>query len=445
MEENIKMRKTAIIALTALLALGIVLPAMAADLDVSGYFRTRGFYLSKAGTTLAETEKSDAYYDFRLRPVLKFKVNDKLYITSRVAIFDNKFGEATGARYTEGNTDGKSDVAAWQHGWATWISDYGKLDIGRMKGGVFGLGLFEDEKVVDRIIWSVAVGSQDQFGDRPLGLLGIIEKNRDMDSNGSLSDNDYDAFYLGGIYKNQALNKDGNKETVQEAGLLFGLIRDEGSYGPGTAATTKTYYLVNPYWDLKKLADGNLGFKGEVQFRTGAISSKTGGADEDISAMGFGFAGTYDFGQFDLELGYVSTSGDDNTGDTEYNSLANSNIDVGNNGLGTEWTPLVVLQDVNGLVKAGGESGVSLIYLIGNYQVNKDVKVTGVFGNATPNAGSNTEPFGNEIDLKLNWKLTDQLNYFFNLGYLMSGDFFKTATTEPESVHTIYHGIEFDF
>jgi hypothetical protein len=226
MEENIKMRKTAIIALTALLALGIVLPAMAADLDVSGSFRARGFYLSKAGTTLAKNETSDAYYDFRLRPVLKFTVNENLYITTRVAIFDTKFGEGEGGRYTETAKDTKSDVADWQYGWATWVSPYGQLDVGRMKGGVFGLGLFESEATRDRIKWTLPIND--------LILLGIIEKNNEMDSNGTLSDSDKDAFYLAGIYKTD--------DT--EIGCLLGQKKRRG-------AEYYCYSCKNFYYDCK--------------------------------------------------------------------------------------------------------------------------------------------------------------------------------------------------
>jgi hypothetical protein len=448
------MKKSAIIALTVLLSFGLIIPVMAADLSVSGDFRARGFYKSNAGTDLNEDGTSDAYYDFRFRPVLKITLlKEKLSITTRAVIFDEQYGTSEGGRYTEssGTTDpdgtGKSDVASWDRAWATWVTDYGKLDVGRMSGGLFGLSLFETEETRDRIKWTMPLGPTRDFT-----LLGIIEKNGEDEGDGSLSDSDSDAFYLAGIYnKNEA-----------EVGLLLGSIRKEVETPVAERATT-SYTLVNPYFDVKKLADGNLGLKGEVQYRTGSISPKaTGGQDTDISAMGFYLAVTYDFGKFDAELGYANAAGDDEENDNEIGSLGG--LGVLRSGLGDEWTPLVVLQDVNALLDEGGNTGVSLFYLCGNYEVNDDVTVSGVFGSATPNAKQfgtdNDEAFGNEIDLKLAWKLVEgppknptiedsepsyTLTYKFNFGYLMAGDFFKDGNDDPENTYTIYHGLEFEF
>jgi hypothetical protein len=436
------MRKSAIIALTMLLSLGLIVPVMASDLEVSGHFRARGYYLSNTDTSLSDTGHSDAYYDFRFRPVLKFKVNEKLSITSRVIIFNEKYGTSSGGRYTESNTTGKSNVANWEYAWATWMSDYGKLDAGRMQGGLFGLSLFETESPRDRVKWTTKVGD--------LALLGIIEKNRE-DSNATVSDNDSEAYYLAGVYK----------KAGTEVGCLLGQIRDEPEDDNTNAQSTTSVMLVNPYFNLTGLGDGNLSVKGEIQSRTGKITSKANAGDTDVSAMGFYLAAGYDFKNgLDLEIGYANVAGDDKAADNEISSLGG--LGVLRAGLGDEWTPLVILQDVNALLDQGTNStfktstGVSLMYLTANYAVNKDIKITGIIGSATPAAekvdattgaaiSGSDEPFGNEIDLKLYWKLSNNVNYFFNLGYLMAGDFFKNGTSDPEDIHTIYHGIEFDF
>jgi hypothetical protein len=188
------MKKSAIIALTLLLSLGLIIPVMATDLSVSGDFRARGFYKSNASTELNEDAASDAYYDFRFRPVLKLGVSEDISITTRAVIFDEQFGTSTGGRYTEGSTSGKGDVASWDRAWATWTTQYGKLDVGRMSGGLFGLSLFETEAARDRIKWTTKVND--------LALLGIIEKNSETKGAGNeLSDSDSDAYYLAGVYK----------------------------------------------------------------------------------------------------------------------------------------------------------------------------------------------------------------------------------------------------
>jgi hypothetical protein len=438
------------LALTVLLSLGLILPAIAADMDISGHFRARGYYLSKAGDQLTEYEKSDAYYDFRLRPVLKFQVNPNLYVTTRIAIFDEKYGTNDGGRYTEGTSEGQSDVAAWDRGWATWTTPYGLLDIGRMKGGVFGLSLFESELKRDRIKWTTKVGDD-------LTLLGIIEKTREVSDDGAYSDNDQEAYYLAGVYK--------TGDT--EVGCLLGQKRDE--YVDDANATTPEYksslLVVNPYFNITKDVNnrGKLSVKGEILHMSGKAEGKAAAApDQDVSAMGFYLAAGYDFGDFDIELGYANAAGDADTSDNEISSLGG--LGVVNAGLGDEWTPLVVLQDANGLLASGttvkgtvkASTGVSLMYLQANYNVNEKIKLTGIIGMATPNEkkvndsgvaiADSDESFGNEIDLKLSWDISDGVNYFFNLGYLMTGDFFKygNSNAEPEDTYTIYHGIQFD-
>lgn len=445
-----------------LLSLGLIIPVIATEWNVSGDMRLRSFFKSNSTNDLNDDGASDAYYDFRFRPVFNIGISDDLSITTRVVVFDEKFGTNEEGRYVESGTindaSGKSDVASWDRAWTTLKTSYGTLDAGRMSGGLFGLSLFETESARDRIKWTTKVND--------LILLGIIEKNAEsVNSGDELSDSDTDAYYIAGIY-----NKNIENNNI-EAGMLLGQIRAEESTGD----TTTSYMLIDPYWDLAfKRQRGTFGFKGEVQYRTGSISNKDSsvGQDIDISAMGFYLAASYDFvgalEGFDVELGYANTSGDDEIADNEISSLGG--LGVCYSGLGDEWTPLVILQDVNGLLDqgiveglVGGNSnspfktstGVSLIYLIANYDLNKKIRLSAVFGTATPNAkiidssGNNTnkdDAFGNEFDLKLAWNITDNLAYNFNAGYLMAGDFFKAAgVTDPQNTYTIYQSLEISF
>ena len=427
------MKKLAIIAIITLVSFGLIVPVMAADLDVSGHFRTRGFYLSNANSNLVKESASDAYYDFRFRPELTIKVNENIKLNSRVAIFDEKFGTGSGGRYVnDTNTTAspsKSDVATWDRAWATIITPYGKLDIGRMSGGLFGLSLFETEYARDRIKWTMPVGD--------LTVLGIIEKNSETetDTNATLSDMDSSAYYLAGVYK---------KDNV-EAGLLYGLAHAENE-------TTKTmYHVIDPYFNMTV---GNFSVKGEIQYKTGTLSEPKNGTDStDIAAMGIYLAAAANFGAVNAEIGYASAAGDDDPLDNEISSLGGAG--AFRSGLGDEWVPLVVLQDINALLDQGNDSatktstGVNLIYVQADFAVNEDVKLTAVIGNATPNvkggANKSDEAFGNEIDLKLEWKIADAVTYSANFGYLMAGDFFKTGTDDPEDTHTFYHCVQVDF
>jgi hypothetical protein len=444
------MKKFAIIAAAIFMSVALVLPAMAVEFDLGGNFRARGYHKSNPDSAKLDTvnangedTSADSYYDFRFRPVIGITLSDNIKVSTRVAVFNEKFGASTDARSLEG--DGVGDIAKWDRAWMTYNTDnYGQFDIGRMKAGCFGLDVFDFETSLDRIKWTKKVNLNDNAS---LTMLAVIEKYAEGagDDNTTLGvfERDTDAYAVAGIYKKDNLT----------AGLLIKSYRSE-SYGPAPGTdfpylnlTTKKNFFV-PYFTAQFGDAGQYGVQGEIKMATGSTEYKDGSvADIDYSGLGLYLAGTGSFGKTNVEVGIAMSSGDDP-------GTAEENEAIG--GFGTEWIPLVILQDINNVLGAqasGGveahDPGVNLYYVSVDYALNDDITLTGMIAMASAaevdEATGIDDSFGTEIDAKLKWKLTDALTYYVDFAYLMTGDYFKTATSDPDNVYTLGHRLQVDF
>jgi hypothetical protein len=346
------MKKLAIFTMAILVSLALVLPSLATEFQFDGSMRVRGFYKSNANSTLAEESASDAYYDFRFRPELIFKVNDTISVYSRVAVFNEKFGTKATTPDARNISEGKSDVAEWDRGWIIINTDqFGKFQIGRMTGGLFGLDVFDNELTADRIKWTSKINEN-------LTLLALTEKYTE-DANSTLSDYDQNGYAVAGIYKTDNI----------EAGLL--ILRKTTE----TDAYSESVDYLDPYF---KGQFGIIGVNAEIKYATGSREMKAGG-DFDASGLGYYLAVNAAFGPATVELGYASAGGDDTT-TTEDEGLIKS--------FGTEWTPLVVLQDANALIDSANTAnscGANLIYLQADYKLSEDMTLTGIIAKANAN------------------------------------------------------------
>mgnify|MGYP003958281841 FL=1 len=422
------MKKFAIITAAIFMSVALIAPAMAVELEVTGgEFRMQGFNMSNGSSTLTDGAASNAYYDFWLIPEITLTVNDSIKINTRVAIVDENLGGD--------ETVAKGTTAEWDRAWATLLTDYGKFDIGRMSGGTFGINTFETVATRDRIKWTMPV---DNFI-----FLGVIEKNAELDgtdtTDATSDDNDYDVYYAAGIYKVENI----------EAGLLVG-----HAINATDPTGTKTFQVFNPYCNIN--INDTYGVKAEVHYLAGEFDADDDDDDSDISGLGFFIAGTGNFGQTKVEVGYMYASGDDES-DDDSTSLKDAGGGGGYNaGMGDEWTPFVILQDANMLLDdldGDGASdntyGVNLFYAQADYALSDDMTLTGMLGfaSASDTPEDYDKSYGTEIDAKLEWRLTDALTYNFNLGYLMAGDFFKLGddAAEIEDTFTVYHKLQIDF
>lgn len=408
-----------------LVSVALIIPAMATELQVQGSFRARGFYQSNADSGLLKDNPSDAYYDFRFRPELIFKLNDKISMHSRVAIFDENFSNAAG-----------STTAQWDRGWMKIkTDDFGTFQIGRMVGGLFGLDQFDTERAADRVKWSYTVNDN-------LSIIALTEKF-DESTVTNKTDQDRNGYAVIATYKADNI----------EAGLLIQQVTDEDDDSATTSTLTMidgSTYTANVYSESRlylmpyfKAQFDNIGVFGEINYASGSIEQKNSasGNDYDLSGLGYFLGVNIGLDPVNLEIGYGCTMGDDPSTADEYEAII---------GLGSEWTPLVVLQDANALLSNYVVNGVELIYAKADYKLSDDMTLTGIIATAKANeidiATNTDDDFGMEIDAKLEWKLMDGLTYNFNLGYLSAGDFFKTAANpEPDNTYTLHHQLQIDF
>lgn len=427
------MKKTFIVAL---LILALAVPAMAADLKITGSARYRGF-LQDNPQLDPNNEESRAWYDFRFRPVFTLKVNDSINIITRTRIFNNeRFGQTA-----------KTTTASWDRSWASIKTPYGLLEVGRMQGGTWGLDINDIEAAADRIKYTMPIGN--------LTVIGIFEKVSELDAvndytalaggdRGIRADKDADAYHLGLVYKMENVTM----------GLLSSYSRN------ATVDTVLTsQYIFQPYFVAKF---GNFGLKGEGRIINGSTEyTRTAAgvrADLDVSGQNAYIAGTAQFGPVGLELGYAYCSGDNSNSDNDQENGAT---------WGSEYTPFVVLTDVDSLINGPGGNdskiaalGYHVLYGSIDYNLTEAITLTGLFATATTDEkrAYSSDDIGNEFDLKFNWKVMPNLTYQVLYGYFWSGDIFKNANsvyqtattsraalTNVDDTWTLYHQLEITF
>jgi len=427
------MKKTFIVAA---LILALAVPAMAADLSVSGAMRVRGFYqdnpsLLNAASNAALAEDSRAWYDFRIRPIFTIKVNDNIKITTRVRIFNNElFGEVntTVKAATAAAAAGKDDTASWDRGFVSIKTPWGMLDVGRMTGGTWANAIFDIEAARDRIKYTIPIGN--------LTLIGIIEKNAEQDAattaaiaNARAEDADSDAYYLAAVYKMENITM----------GLLYG-------YSRGATASNSIIadHLYLPYANAKF---GNFGIKLEGHIRNGTQEIDGATVDRDRTGTALWAEATYAFGPITPMLGYAWASGDPDTTDFD---------DEQGSSWGTEYTPLVVLTDVdslvmNGAVQNAGLRGTGYQVLYGglDYALTESITLTALVARAWADEqqGAQDDLLGTEYDLKALWKVMPNLTYQVLFGWFNTGDAVKSllGTQNIDDTWTLYHELEITF
>ncbi|MDY6904471.1 MAG: hypothetical protein SWH61_07270 [Thermodesulfobacteriota bacterium] len=421
------MKKFTVLAMAACLAFALAVPAMAVDVDFSGYYRVRGFYNSNI-TLNDQTPESEAYYDNRFRLQTVFKATDTLSVTTRFDVFDD---DNFGAQQ-EGNID-------WDRVYMTALTDVGMFIIGHQQAGVWGLDVFDDDYNDDRIKYVGKSG--------PVTFGAIIQKTQEQDSTTAFTadgeaDADTDVYYAFGIFKQDNI----------EAGLLGAYARNnDPSYTTtvgGIVYTLPGYTMTKqallPYW---KLAFGPIGFQGEIVWESGEYDwDSLVVQDTDISALSYNVEGSFDLDMAHLYLGWASVSGQEQAEVVKMISGQGGELTIGNasyGGLGDDFNPLALFtDDMGGKILNSGVGqirGVELLYAGADVTVNDDLTVSGIIGQANADeayTGDIDDDYGMEIDVSATYKIMDNLEYSCTLAYLMTGDLLgydlgaKTATVD---------------
>ncbi|RZB34442.1 MAG: hypothetical protein SRB1_00210 [Desulfobacteraceae bacterium Eth-SRB1] len=431
------MKKFTIMALAVCLTVVMAAPVMAVDVDFSGAYRVRGAYVSH--WDLTDKSSSVDFMDMRFRLQTVFKVTDNLSVTTRFDALEKVWGDGDlPAAPGDDNID-------FDRAYMTIKTDFGKFDVGRMKGGAWGTSFVDNEGDFDRIKFTKVMDN--------LTTIALYQKNAENDDlrgladtySQSTSDEDSENYYLLNIYKMENIT----------AGLLLAFNNNK------TVATQTTHkYIAIPYFVSKF---GPLAIQGELAYNWGQTDyDAVGTVDRDIKELAYNIEASYDFGFLSALAGYAYVSGDEN--------VAADNEDSAYGGVGDDWEKLFILttDEVPGLVNLGGagnlsrdgvaaagaDYGAKIIYAGASVKPVENVTLGFVIGKADADeipAANTKDDYGVEYDFTLNWKIYDNLSYTAIAAFLSAGDIWWEQAgyaTEPnafEDTYALFHQLQLSF
>lgn len=316
-----------------------------------------------------------------------------------------------------------------------------------MSGGSWGNVWGDAEDAFDRIKLTTPVGDK-------MAVIAIIQKSVENDyaATPNVSDGDADAYYLAVNYAAETFS----------TGLLTAWARNatlsDNSLAPNNFIEDR-FYLV-PYVKAA-LADGKVNILCDLQYEFGTREFLSAGAsDADISAFSGMLEVNGAVGKFGWEVGYGYMGGQDVNDD----KITAANMAY--KGVGLDWDKFVYFSDTAGVGllndawytgTPGGavnvqNGGVSTWWLGGSFAVKENLKLSLLFGQAMAlETDSNwaDDNYGSELDFKLGWNITENLDYNFNFGYVMAGDAAASiqgiTTSELEDQYKIYHKLQLNF
>ncbi|MEW6326956.1 MAG: hypothetical protein AB1487_05100 [Thermodesulfobacteriota bacterium] len=475
------MKKGLIIIAAALFVAAMVLPAMAVDMSISGYYRVRGVYQSNAdqgsitpwdnptpgdiptaGGLTHGYGSPDAYWDHLLQLNPVFKVADNLKLVTQVSVFNNQMwgssetsgGVASTGALNMANYGDTADNILMNRAYIEWATPKGTLKVGRMAGNMTFFTPWANTILdADRIMYySPSWGGFNFFA-------GYEKRNEQSATSGNnIADEDEDRYFL-------CLNY---AQPCYFLGYALDYYRDRSESG---ATTDPNGIWAADYYKhvfcLKANDHTNTYFfEGELQIQDGDYRDYYGAA-ADVDRKGWGYYANLGMKKGVLTVGVATayTSGDDNSSDAD--------MDVGP-ASGLDFQPLYILYGPqsnvlnttlsNPVTKAGYNSttafavpgatatGSQAYWLYADYQCSPELALHGALGQAyadkvvaTVNAD---DEFGTELDLGLKYQIMSNLAYELHLGYLWTGDFFKGTTSNnytTDDVYQIDHSLTLSF
>lgn len=448
------MKKGLIIIAAALFVAAMVLPAMAADMSISGYYRVRGIYQSNAdggAITPFENEGSpDAWWDHHLQLNPVFKVADNLKLVTRVSVFNNQmFGSdktsgavtTTGAsQFAQFNTE--TDNILFNRAYIDWATPKGTLLIGRQAAGTTFLPFANTERDGDRIRYNSPTWSGFKF---TLYYEKVNENS--VTSTNNIADQDKDDYSLRLNYA----------QPCWFLGYGLDYVRDRATSLVVATGYKADYYLHHVCLKANDPTNTYF-FEGEVQLQAGDYRdyyTNTVLVDQDREGWGYYAAVGMRKGPLTVALATAFTSGDDD-------SAVTSDYEVGP-AFGLDFQPLYiatgpysnVLTNQSGSYGAAMAAGVAVktgakaYVLSADYQVDPELALHGALGAAYADkttAGIDDE-FGKELDLGLKYQIMSNLAYELHFGYLWTGDFFQLgdSAVKTDNVYQIDHSLTLSF
>jgi hypothetical protein len=436
------MKKLSVIALAVAACMFFAVPAMAVDVDFSGYYRVRGFFDDTQSLNDSNrTAQGKFDHRFRIQPV--FKITDRLTLNTKFEGQDRV------------NWGGPEDAMNLERVWVDAEFDMFTLKFGRMVAGTCGLLYCNADSDADRI--KVILKGIDPFY---LDLTYTKYDENDYDT--TRADTDKDGFAVMGSYKTEGI----------EAGLLVEYVDDATMSDDGSDPYTSKYFIIDPFF---KGVFGMVTVEAEAQWFTGDFAEyDSTTSDVDYDAMRFILDVGLDLGQFTVGAGYAHSDG------RGYNEQDMTRANFG----GNDWEPFLIMtgyfdhsgaallggvgnfNEKNALnsapaVRAGasgpstvwGDAGYDIMYLYGSWAVMENLTLDAIIGMATADevdrfATGMDDDIGMEFDVGAKWKIMDNMTYTFKFGYFSPDDFWKLGNASSQTdkeTYSILHAVMVTF
>lgn len=448
------MKKTLIIMCAALFVAATVLPALAVDMSMSGFYRVRGIYQSNAEggsiTPYDNSGSSNAWWDHMLQIDPVFKVSDNLKLVTRVSMFNNQMfgnGNTSGGVNAGGGINFKSfgnaaDNILFNQAYIDWNTSVGKVKVGRMSGyDNHFLAWANTTLDADRVMYCSPTSGGFNFEV-------YTEKQAEVD-----------ALAVGA--SDRDLNRYGALLQYAKPGLFVGYAldyyRDRTNSAPPSVGFTADYFT---HTLCLKASGSMLFFEGEAQIQHGDVADYYG-ATADVSRSGFGAYGNLGVKTAGVTagVGVAYTSGDDNGTDDDFEVGPGSGLDFQplyiiygplSNVLNTTLTnPAAWAGPSNGGNSATG----SLAYWVyADYSVDPKLTLHAALGYAQADTTNSTvyedDSIGTEVDLGLKYQIMNNLAYELHGAYMLTGDLYKGPAgsgLETDDVYQIDHSLTLSF
>jgi len=482
-----KMKKFLVVLLSLGLLLAYSMTASAADVKFSGQYYVVGFYEANRALQNTDNSYSRAAFWTRTRIQTVFQVAEGLSFTTRFDAFEKQWGAVNRSSATTEDKSNSGKVNSngttlqenleMEYGYVTFATKIGTFQIGYQAADEWGTVFADIPGSRPRAMFSTAFGN--------LTMLAIYEKVYESDTirfqdttttttaastynlaSGAAvpskqSDSDADRYMLAGIYN----------FTGGNAGLLWrydsyaqnrSTIAQSGSAltAPSENPYRQQIHSFSPYF---KATIGPVYVEGEFVYMTGKTAKYDSNlADVDKEGYGgyinakYSIGPAYVGGQFGYSSGNDVAPGTNGVSPTASTDGKDKSGPVST----TSWVPTLFFANHNMTSWVYGSvygSQSSTAGQTASYSSNKqnlnlwnmymgfnptprwNVEVAGsyMYADKQP-TGYTSKTYGTELDLKVTYKIYDNLSYLVGAGYLWTGDYFKGTAANNASVGDDY-------
>jgi hypothetical protein len=423
------MKKLFLALLCVLLTAGM---AAAVDVDLKGMYYARGSYIDNSdGLGEGSNEAFDYFYfDHELDLTARLLVTDKTRVVVNFEIRDENWLNGNTDGTTQDGASDNDDNIEFKRVFSSHTFDaYGTvLDLGLMTGGAWMTGFGDNANGRYR----VKVTQPTEFGP----VIAIYEKNAELGATNNRyavsnvkdsEDDDSTAYYLAMVTKLGSFN----------VYPLIGYSNNSAAVLDQDSDGTQTFLAF-----LGTSATfGNFGFEAEANYFN--INAEDTPLDEKFDNFGIYGNGFLNIGAG--KVGLIAAYGSwDNDGGTGF-------------GFGEDFTPTVFGADWTNIGTTGRSEymAVTLLQLYGSLALSEELSLWGNgtywMSNSDENAAGADDYWkdadGYEIDLGLDWKLTDQVTYSIAAGFgkISLDSNAANGGQDPDSFARAYHKFQIDF